>query len=493
MWLRKKKMNNQRKSLTINAFINGLRTVLNLVFPLITFPYISRILSVDEIGKYNFSDSIVSYFMLMSALGINQYAVREGARIRESRKDISEFVSKVFSVNIISMILAYIVLGVLLTFSNKLQGYWLCIVILSTQIFFTTIGTEWLYVIYEEYTYITIRSIAFKIISIVLLFVYVRNKGDYLKYTAITVVASVGSNVLNFLNAKKYCDIRFTLNFDWKLVLKPVMIIFASNIAIQIYVNSDITMLGFFGDDYSVGIYSISTKIYTIIKNVLTAVLTVTIPRFSLYARERMGEYNELLQKVINTLIVIIFPAFFGLILLSKNVITIIAGSNYWNSQPSLCILSATIIFSVFNGLFSQCVLLPFRRENIFLKCTVISAVINVLLNFVFIPVWSDIGAAITTFMAELILCVLLYRNSRDIVKIIFRSSSTIKNLLSVLISVFSMSILCLLVMHKFNNFYLKTFGSIAISIIFYVILLIALKNEIAVSGVKAVLSRIKH
>lgn len=486
-------MNSRKKSLTVNAVINGLRTVLNLFFPLITFPYISRILSVEEIGKYNFSDSIVSYFMLLAALGINQYAVREGTKFRDSRKDMSEFASKAFSINIVSTILSYIALVVLLIFSDKLHGYWLCIAILSAQIFFTTIGTEWVYSIYEEYTYITARSIFFKIVSIILLFAFVRNKGDYLKYAVITVIASVGSNFLNFLNAKKYCDIRFTLNFDWKSVLKPVMVIFASNIAIQIYVNSDVTMLGFFGNDYSVGIYSISTKIYTIIKNVLTAVLTVTIPRFSLYAGERMDEYNNLLQKVINTLIVIVFPAVFGLMLLSKNVISIIAGSNYWNSQPSLCILSTAILFSVFNGLFSQCVLLPFKRENAFLKCTVISAGVNVFLNFLFIPLWSEVGAAITTLIAELVLCALLYVNSKDIINGIFKSPSTRKNMLSVLISVSCMSILCLFIIHKFDNFYLQTFGGIACSAIFYGILLIVLKNEIAVSGVKAILARLKH
>lgn len=328
----------KKKSLKFNAFINGFRTILNLVFPLITFPYISRILSVEEIGKYNFSDSVVSYFLLIAALGINQYAVREGTKFRDSHADISQFASKVFSVNVVSTGVSYVLLGILLLCSSKLHNYLLCIVILSTQIFFTTLGTEWLYSIYEEYTYITIRSIAFKILSIMLLFIFVRNQGDYIKYAAITVISSVGSNILNYMNARKYCDIRFTLKFDWKIVLKPILVVFASNVAIQIYVSSDITMLGYLVNDHSVGIYSISTKIYTIIKNVLTAVLTVTIPRFALYAGGKDKErYDKLFQKVVNTLIAIIFPAVVGLIMISKNVIMIIAGSNYLSSQPSLC------------------------------------------------------------------------------------------------------------------------------------------------------------
>ena len=339
-------MKSGTKSLRFNAVINGFRTILNLIFPLITFPYISRVLSVNEIGKYNFSDSVVSYFLLIAALGINQYAVREGTRFRKSYTDISQFASEIFSVNLISTLVSYIMLAILLFCSNKLHNYLLCILILSTQIFFVTIGTEWLYSIFEEYTYITIRSIIFKIISIVLLFMFVREQGDYIKYALITVVASVGSNILNYVHARKYCKIQFTLKFNWKNVLKPVLIIFASNVAIQIYVNSDITMLGYLGNDRSVGIYSISTKIYSIIKNVLTAVLTVTIPRFSLYAgKEEEEKYNGLLQKVINTLNLIIFPAMAGLIMLSKNIIVIIAGENYLDSQNSLCILS--VIFCI--------------------------------------------------------------------------------------------------------------------------------------------------
>lgn len=486
-------MKGEIKSLKFNAFINGVRTILNLVFPLITFPYISRVLSVEEIGKYNFSDSIISYFLLIAALGINQYAIREGTKFRNSQDDINSFASRVFSVNAVSTIISYLALGVLLLCSSKLHDYLSCIVILSTQIFFTTLGTEWIYSIYEEYTYITIRSIAFKIISIILLFVFVRHQGDYIKYAVITVIASVGSNILNFVHARKFCRIRFTWKFSWKDVLKPVLVIFASNIAIQIYVNSDITMLGYLESDHSVGIYSVSTKIYTIIKNVLTAVLTVTIPRFSLYAGEKNKErYDQLLQKVVNALIVIAFPAIVGLIILSTNVITIIAGDSYLASQPSLCILSVAILFSVFNGLFSQCVLLAFKRENVFLQCTVVSAIVNVGLNFIFIPMWAEIGAALTTLISELILCIMLYARAKDKVGKTFTSSSTRKNLISVVIAMIGMGIICLLIMKKLTNFYLQTVVAVVVSILVYGFLLIILKNEIVISNIEIVKAKVR-
>ena len=186
----------KKKSLGVNAFLNGLRSVLNLFFPLITFPYVSRVLSVSGIGIYNFSNTYISYFVLIAGLGIATYAVREGAKYRENNTKINDFASQIFSLNIISTIIAYLLLLMSLIVFKNLNRYVSCILIFSLQILFTTLGTEWVYTIYEDYAYITIRSIIFKIISIILLFLLVRKPKDYLIYAAITVFSAVGSNLL---------------------------------------------------------------------------------------------------------------------------------------------------------------------------------------------------------------------------------------------------------------------------------------------------------
>ena len=160
----------KNKSFGLNAVLNSLQSLLNLIFPLITFPYISRILSVDGVGKYNFANSIVSYFILLAGLGISVYAVREGAKLRDKREEFSLFASRIFTINIISTIISYIALFLVLFFSASLQKYSIAILIFSVQIFFTTLGVDWIYTIFEEYGYITARNIIFKIISVVLLF-----------------------------------------------------------------------------------------------------------------------------------------------------------------------------------------------------------------------------------------------------------------------------------------------------------------------------------
>ena len=215
----------KRKSLKVNAALNGIKSILSLLFPLITFPYVSRVLGANGIGIYNFSNSIVNYFILIAGLGVNTYAVREGAKYRDNFNKISKFSSEVFSINLVSTLIAYILLLLSLIVFSNLRNYFVCIAIFSLQIFFTTIGTEWIYTIFEDYAYITLRSIAFNIISVLLLFLFVRSKNDYLQYAAITVFAAVGSNVFNYIHAKKMVSIKFSWHLNLKCYLKPILII----------------------------------------------------------------------------------------------------------------------------------------------------------------------------------------------------------------------------------------------------------------------------
>lgn len=351
----------------MNAFLNSFRSILNILFPLITFPYISRKLSVDGIGIYNFSNSIVSYFLLIAALGIGTYAVREGAKYRDNKEKITQFSSEVFTINIFSTLIAYILLFLCLIVIPKLHNYFWCILIFSLQIFFTTIGTEWIYQIYEDYTYITIRSIIFQIISIILLFIFVRNPQDYLNYAAITVFSAVGSNVLNFIHARKYCRIHIVFHFNWKKHIVPILILFAAGIANMIYVNSDITLLGLMKNNYVVGIYSVSSKVYSLIKTLISALLIVTIPRLALlFGSNRIKEYKNILFNLTNTLVVLALPVSIGLFMLAKEVVLIISGPNYLRAVDSLRILCFAYIFSILSWILSDCVLIPAKREKSF-------------------------------------------------------------------------------------------------------------------------------
>lgn len=483
----------KNKSLGLNAFFNGMRSVLSLIFPLITFPYISRVLSVSGIGIYNFSNTYVSYFILIAGLGIAAYAVREGAKYRNQKEKIEEFTSQVFSINIIATIVAYLLLFLSLVIFKNLNNYVTCILIFSLQILFTTLGTEWIYTIYEDYAYITIRSIAFKILSIILLFILVRKPSDYLWYATITVLAAVGSNILNFIHARSFINIRLTLNTKWRYHLKPIMIIFASAVAITIFTASDTTILGILKNDYAVGIYSTSAKIYQITEGLLSAILTVTIPRLAmLWGQKRRSEYNDVLIRVINTLGILVLPASVGLIMLSREVVLIIAGYKFLPSVNSLRIITWAMIFSIFAWIFSDCVLIPVKRESKVLRNTLITAVINVILNFILIPSMSYDGTSLSTVIAEFSVMVMNGYSCRDIIKPIIFKKETLKNLFESIIGCIGIVIVCLLCQWGLHSMIWKTIFSMVLSVPMYGAILILLGNEIAISMLNNVLNIVK-
>lgn len=469
----------KKKSLGVNALLNSLQSLLNIIFPLVTFPYVSRTLTVSGAGKYNFASSIVSYFLLIAALGINTFAIREGAKLRDDRKKISEFSSKIFTINLISTAISYILLAILLITVQVLHKYSVAIWIFSLQIFFTTIGVNWLYTIFEEYSYITERNIVFKIISVILLFAFVRHSGDYLNYVAVTVFASTGSYVLNFFYAKRFCDIRLNFDFDWEHYLKPILIIFASNVAIQIYVNSDTTMLGFLKNNHVVGIYSVSVKVYSIIASLLASVLFVTIPRLSmLMGQKRLREYNALLRHLIDMLIVIIIPAMVGLIMLSKDVVAILGGRKYLSATRSLQILCLALIFKLLCSVFNECVLIPVKRESKSLIAFVVAAVLNIGLNFVLIPILSEKGAAITTVLAEFSAMAINLYYGRDVIVPVIRNFSSTYNMITVIIASIGIIATCLIVNAFAQALIIRLVLQVILSGLVYVVLLLIMGNE---------------
>lgn len=484
----------KKKSLGLNALLNSLQSLLNLIFPLITFPYVSRTLSVDGVGKYNFANSIVSYFLLLAALGINTFAVREGARLRNNRQEFSNFASKIFTINLASTAFSYIALFIVLIASPTLHKYTAAILIFSIQIFFTTLGTEWIYTIFEEYGYITARNIIFKIISMILLFVFVRHQNDYLNYVAITVFASTGSYILNFLHAKKFCDLKINIHFNWKSYLIPILTIFGSTVAIQIYVSSDTTLLGFLQNDYVVGIYSTSTKIYNIAAQILTAMLTVTIPRLAmLMGQKRMQEYNKILKQLIDTMLSIVLPGITGLFMISKEVILIIAGSKYLQATSSLQILCFAILGSAMSTIFNQCALIPAKREKKTLISSTTSATLNIGINFILIPLLAENGAALTTVMSQFVMMLMNYYFSRDITGFVFRDKQVLKNILTEVIGCVGIVIICLLCQLFFSGILLKLTFSVILSVLIYAVILLVMRNTIAINFYKQFKIRFRH
>lgn len=465
----------QKRSLKQNAVLNTIKTVVGIIFPIITFPYVSRVLGVEMLGVYNLSASIVSYFTLIAALGISTYGIREGSQYRDNEQKIKKFVSEIFSINMLSTFVSYVLLILSLLIIPHLQSYSIAILILSSEIVCTTLGTAWVCNIYEDYLFIAVRTLVIQVISLILTLTLVKSPRDLYKYIGIIAFANSGSNLLNlFYIRRKYCKFRLTLDIDWKRHLRPILIIFSTSVAITVYVSSDTTMLGFMTSDYDVGLYSTAVKIYSILKNVLAALLMVLIPRFSrMFVKREMEKSIVLFSKVFNILTLLMLPMTVGLFILSKDVVVLISDKTFIGAAEPLRILSIAVLFSLYAYMYTQCILIPIKKEGIVFKATVISAVVNLGLNFILIPFWGINAAAFTTMTAEAITFAISYKEARKYISLI----DVKKNFISVLIGCVGIILVCLPI-QTVGNYAVRISGSILVSIVVYFAVLMLMKNS---------------
>lgn len=465
------------RSMGENAILNGLKAALSVIFPLITYPYALRVLQVENIGKVDFSNSIINYFVLLAGLGISTYAIREGAIVRDSKERFSEFCSQIFSINVISTIISYIALGVTVLISSKLKSYGLIISVQSITLLGNLLGVLWLYSIVEDYRYIAVRSLVVHIIALILMFIFVRNKNDYVYYAGTSVIANAGANFFNIIHSKKYAKIRFTTRMNLKKHFVPIMIIFASNVSSTIYVNSDKTILGYLLNDYYVGLYSSAVNIYTVLKICMMAIIQVSLPRLTNYlANNKLKNYNKSATDIFKMFTVVLFPIVVGLFALADDAILIVGGSNYLPATSTLRILSISLIFSIFATYYTNAVLLPYKKEKIVLAASVCSALLNIAVNFWIIPIFKQDGAAMTTLLAELVMFLIQYLYSRKFIRI------QIPLLFFVSIFAGCCGILAVTVITDLiiSVFIINLVVKIAFSIIIYGIFMVLFKNDAA-------------
>ena len=395
------------KSVAKNAVYNGIRTVCNMLFPLITYPYAARVLMAENLGKVDFVTSVISYFVLVAGLGIATYATREGAARRNDQDELNQFSSEVFTINMVSTLISYALLAILLLAWPRLQGYMQLVALQSLMIVGTTIGVEWVYSVQEDYGYITLRSIVVQVISAALLFCLVKDSSDYVIYAGILVFSNVGANVFNFIRARRYVRIRFVWHFDVMSHLVPMLVLFGNAVAVTIYVNIDITLLNVYRGDYEVGIYSLAVKVYTILKSLLNSVTNVALPRLSLYrANDRQEEYQSLQDAISHALIVVVLPVVALFILMADYVVMIVGGEGFALSVGPLQMLCIATIPAVFACYVTNAILLPNNGERLLLKATAAGAITNLVANLVAIPAFGFMGAAFTTVLAEAVVLV---------------------------------------------------------------------------------------
>lgn len=411
-------MENKEKSLKKNFCMNAILTMSQFIFPLITFPYVSRILLAEGTGKVSFATSIISYFAMFAQLGIPTYGIRACAQVRNDKKKLSKTAQEIFNINIIMSILAYIVFFIALCNVPRLKDEKTLLIIVSATIFFNAIGMEWLYKALEQYTYITIRSVIFKFIALIAMFLLIHQQSDYIIYGAISIFASSASNIFNFFNVHKYISLRPVGEYNFKQHLKAVSVFFALSCAATIYVNLDTVMLGFMKTNVDVGYYNAAVKIKTILVSIVTSLGTVLLPRASYYVEHGLKEdFYRITKKAINFVFLVATPLMLYFMFFAKEGIFFLSGNTYGGAIVPMQIIMPTLFFIGLTNIMGMQILVPLGKENIVLYSEIVGAVVDLAINYILIPKYASAGAAIGTLVAEIAVWIVQYIYLRKQIK----------------------------------------------------------------------------
>ena len=198
----------KERSVKFNFIMNFIFSVSQFLFPMITFPYVSRVLRPEGNGSIAFATSVISYFTMIAMLGIPTYGIRACAQVRDDKEKLSRTVHELLAINFVMSLVCYIAFGISMFTVERFQRDKLLLIISSAAILLNVIGVSWLYAALEQYAYITVVAILFKVIAIGMMFMFVHTKDDYIIYGAITMFASGGSYILNFLRLRKFIYLR---------------------------------------------------------------------------------------------------------------------------------------------------------------------------------------------------------------------------------------------------------------------------------------------
>ena len=475
------------QSVKVNYILNLINTGTQMLFPLITFPYVCRVIEADGIGQINFFQSIISYISLFTCLGIPMYAIREIARDRSDVVQMNRTAMEILLLHSMLTLVGYAIVAILCLTVPQIQVNIPLFLILSLTIFFTAIGCEWFYQGIEDFKYITIRGLIIKTVSVVLLFIFVKSKTDLLYYGCYTVFGVLGGNIFNFFRLRKYIhreNIIFS-ELHIKRHIKPVLKVFSFSVVTSIYLQLNTVLLGFLKNALAVGYFAAATKVMQMLLTMSACLGSVMMPRAShLIAENKEDEFNRLIQKSYDFTLAIALPMTIGLIFCAPSLITALCGVKFEHSILPSQIIAPIILMVAISNVFGIQVLFPKGKINIVTLCCGIGAVADLILNLCLIPFFSYIGTSIAYLGAEVATTVSMYFIGRRCIPIIYFKKSHLTYALGCVVMAFALYGLSLLQLPTFTILFLQG----CCGVLVYFIILCICKDEMLIQ----ILSKIK-
>lgn len=380
------------------------KSILNLssyLIGFITFPYISRLMGAERVGLVNFVDNTVSYFLLFASLGIGLLGVREIARVRCDERERSRVFSNLLGINLLFTLLTLVVFVAAVLLIPTLRQYSELFWVGSAKIIFTALLIEWFYSGMENFRYITLRTVAVKILYVAAVFLFVREPEQYPLYFTLTVATVVVNALINMLYVRRFVTIKLRELFSMHY-LRSNCTLGAYSIMTSMYLTFNVMFLGFAAGNTQVGYYTTAFKLYTVLLGFFSAFANVMLPRMSaLVADGDKQGYQTLLNKSFSAVATFSLPLIACSMIMAPQIVYILAGSGFEGAVTPMQIIMPALLSVGLAQILAIQILMPLRKDNILLVASIIGAGVSVVINIIFIERLGAIGSAIVLLAAE--------------------------------------------------------------------------------------------
>lgn len=471
------------RSAKLNFFLNTLRVVSSTLIGVFTMPYINKTLGPVSLGKVEYVNAIINYFIMFSALGIPMYAVKQIAKVRDNIVELSKNSVEILGVLFVNTVLSYGVMYVIYLLNQSLWDYRDIIFLMSSMVLLTNLGAEWFFQGVEDQLYITVRYVIIRIITLVVLFVFIKGPEDYFFYALIVVLNVCGSNFFNILKLFKIIQlkgIRFSdLNFTRHI--RPSLTIFIAAISVNVYVQIDTLFLGSIAGDEYVGYYSVANKLIRYIILFITIIGSVMLPRLSNLWVTNQKEYYRYLSITFNVILCLSLPFFGYFLIFSENIIGFMAGEEFNLSILTMQILSPLCVIVGIAYYLGYLVLYPQDKEKYYTIAVSLSAFVSIVLNYFMISAYKHNGAAITQVISELVAIMLMvYFIRKSLSKLGIEPSNVFKIfIVCIFVPLLHWLLIRNLDMGKYTDFQILLVGSSTYFVLVFLFLLFAKEKTV--------------
>ncbi|MGG7178108.1 flippase [Clostridium paraputrificum] len=403
-------------SILRNFIYNTIYQVFIILLPIITVPYISRVLGKEGVGIYSYTASYAQYFVLLGMIGISIYGNRQIAYNKGNREKVSKEFSNIYLLQFITTTISLIVYLTIFVGINKENK--LLFLVQGLPILAAIFDISWLFIGYEDMKSVVIRNSIAKLIGISLIFIFVKKPSDIILYALILGISTCVGQVVMWFNLTKVVSFSKPNIKEAILHLRPSLSLFISQLAIQVYVLLDKTMLGLMTDSGQVGLYDSSQKTIKLALTLVTSLGTVMLPRMSsLYAEGKMDKFKEMIYKAFSFVNLVAIPMVFGLVAIADGFSVWFYGEKFSGIEILLKVGSLIIFAISWSNILGIQIMIPMKKERQFTISVTIGAIVNILLNFLLIVRFKSIGTTVSSVAAEITVTIIQLYMLRDFIE----------------------------------------------------------------------------